>query len=139
MIRSNLFKLAQQMRPASSMTFKSQSFKGMSLFFNNSNSGNPFGGQQKRMYSGGRPEKSVFHERALELMRGFDKIQAEKLSLDADFNKDLGLDSLDVVEVLMAVEDEFMIEIPDQEADNMHNLRQAVDFVYERWTPEHYV
>jgi NADH dehydrogenase (ubiquinone) 1 alpha/beta subcomplex 1 len=56
--------------------------------------------------------------------------------LDAHFNKDLGLDSLDAVEVLMAVEDEFLIEIPDQEADNMHTLRQAVDYVYDRWTPQ---
>ena len=37
----------------------------------------------------------------------------------------------------MAIEDEFMIEIPDQEADQMHTVRQAIDFVYERWTPEH--
>jgi NADH dehydrogenase (ubiquinone) 1 alpha/beta subcomplex 1 len=58
--------------------------------------------------------------------------------LDAHFNKDLGLDSLDTVEVLMAIEDEFLIEIPDQEADNMHTVREAVDFVYERWSPQHY-
>ena len=47
------------------------------------------------------------------------------------------MDSLDTVEVLMAIEDEFLIEIPDQEADNMHSVREAVNFVYDRWTPQH--
>lgn len=96
-------------------------------------------GIQKRMYGGGKPARENFDQRALEVLRGFEKIDASKLTLDADFNKDLGLDSLDTVEVLMAIEDEFMVEIPDQEADGMHNLRQAVDFVYERWSPEHYM
>lgn len=59
--------------------------------------------------------------------------------MDAHFTKDLGLDSLDTVEVLMAIEDEFMIEIPDEEADNMQTVREAVNFVYDRWTPEHYM
>lgn len=59
--------------------------------------------------------------------------------MDAHFNKDLGLDSLDTVEVLMAIEDEFMIEIPDNDADNIHTVRQAIDFVYQRWTPQHFM
>lgn len=59
-----------------------------------------------------------------------------KLSLTAHFSRDLGLDSLDTVEVLMAIEDEFLIEIPDQEADNMHTVQEAVNYVYERWTPQ---
>ena len=49
------------------------------------------------------------------------------------------MDSLDTVEVLMAIEDEFMIEIPDNEADNIHTVKQAIDFVYERWTPQHFM
>jgi NADH dehydrogenase (ubiquinone) 1 alpha/beta subcomplex 1 len=43
---------------------------------------------------------------------------------------DLGLDSLDQVEITMAVEDEFNIEIPDREADEIYTPRQAVEVVY---------
>jgi NADH dehydrogenase (ubiquinone) 1 alpha/beta subcomplex 1 len=80
----------------------------------------------------GRPEKSEFENRALELLRGFEKIDPQKLTLAAHFTKDLGLDSLDTVEVIMAIEDEFLVEIPDKDADDMHTVQQAVDFVYER-------
>jgi NADH dehydrogenase (ubiquinone) 1 alpha/beta subcomplex 1 len=56
--------------------------------------------------------------------------------MEANFTRDLGLDSLDAVEVLMAIEDEFLVEIPDDEADRIQTLQEAVDYVYERWTPE---
>jgi acyl carrier protein len=49
--------------------------------------------------------------------------------LDAHFTSDLGLDSLDTVEVLMAIEEEFNVEIPDNEADKMTNINQALDYV----------
>merc|ERR1712113_432222 len=42
---------------------------------------------------------------------------------------DLGLDSLDTVEVVMAIEEEFSIEIPDKEADAIHSVNQAVDYI----------
>lgn len=48
---------------------------------------------------------------------------------DVSFAKDLGLDSLDIVEVVMAIEDEFAIEIPDQEADKITTIAQAVDYI----------
>ncbi|KAI3641247.1 hypothetical protein MIR68_000719 [Amoeboaphelidium protococcarum] len=92
----------------------------------------------RRQYAGGRPPKSDFEQRAIELLRGFEKVDQDKLSINAHFSKDLGLDSLDAVEVLIALEDEFMIEIPDEEADQIYNLKQAVDYIYERWSPEHY-
>lgn len=59
-------------------------------------------------------------------------LDIKQLSLDAHFNKDLGLDSLDVVEVILAVEEEFDTEIPDQAADNMRSPRDAVNWVYAR-------
>merc|ERR1739841_297181 len=40
-----------------------------------------------------------------------------------------GLDSLDTVEVVMAIEEEFSIEIPDKEADAIHSVNQAVDYI----------
>ena len=45
------------------------------------------------------------------------------------FGDDLGLDSLDVVEVVMAIEDEFAIEIPDQEADKIASIADAVEYI----------
>lgn len=47
----------------------------------------------------------------------------------AHFTKDLGLDSLDTVEVVMAFEEEFGIEIPDSEADKILSTADAIEFV----------
>ena len=51
------------------------------------------------------------------------------MTLDAHFNTALGLDSLDQVEVVMALEDEFNIEIPDRDAEQIHTPREAVEKV----------
>ncbi|WMV23793.1 hypothetical protein MTR67_017178 [Solanum verrucosum] len=48
---------------------------------------------------------------------------------DAHFQNDLGLDSLDTVEVVMALEEEFRFEIPDNEADKINSINLAVDFI----------
>ena len=47
----------------------------------------------------------------------------------ASFEKDLGLDSLDVVELVMAFEEEFAVEIPDADADKIATVRDAVDYI----------
>lgn len=47
----------------------------------------------------------------------------------ASFTADLGLDSLDAVEVVMAIEEEFNIEIPDADADAITSVQQAVDYI----------
>ncbi|CAF1071624.1 unnamed protein product, partial [Didymodactylos carnosus] len=47
------------------------------------------------------------------VLRLYDKINPEKLHLDSSFQKDFGLDSLDQVEIICAMEDEFQWEIPD--------------------------
>ena len=48
---------------------------------------------------------------------------------DAHFKNDLGLDSLDTVEVVMALEEEFGFEIPDNEADKIDSVKVAVEFI----------
>ncbi len=72
-------------------------------------------------------------------MSTFDKIKAtvaEQLSVEADqvkpeasFVDDLGADSLDVVEMVMALEEEFEIEIPDEDAEKLVSVQDVVDYV----------
>ncbi|KAF2134657.1 acyl carrier protein [Dothidotthia symphoricarpi CBS 119687] len=68
--------------------------------------------------------------RIMDLLKNFDKVQdTSKLNVESHFHNDLGLDSLDTVEVVMAIEEEFSIEIPDKEADAIHSVKQAVDYI----------
>ncbi|KAK3110922.1 mitochondrial acyl carrier protein [Teratosphaeriaceae sp. CCFEE 6253] len=68
--------------------------------------------------------------RIMDLLKNFDKVQdPSKLSATSHFNNDLGLDSLDTVEVVMAIEEEFSIEIPDKEADAIHSVNQAIEYI----------
>lgn len=50
----------------------------------------------------------------------------------ADFREDLGADSLDIVELVMRLEEEFDIEIPDEDADNIKTVQDAVDYLTKR-------
>jgi NADH dehydrogenase (ubiquinone) 1 alpha/beta subcomplex 1, acyl-carrier protein len=68
-------------------------------------------------------------DRILSVVKNFDQVDANKVTPDTNFTKDLGLDSLDVVEVVMAIEDEFAIEIPDQEADKIATIADAVNYI----------
>lgn len=56
-------------------------------------------------------------------------IDKEKIVPSADFTKELGADSLDVVELVMAFEEEFEIEIDDQVAGEMSTVQDALDFI----------
>lgn len=53
----------------------------------------------------------------------------DQVTPNAHFQKDLGLDSLDTVEIVMALEEEFGFEIPDNEADKIDSIKVAVDFI----------
>jgi len=56
-------------------------------------------------------------------------LDADKIKDDAHFEEDLDVDSLGVVELLMALEDEFDIKIPDEEAESIMTVGQAIDMV----------
>ncbi len=56
-------------------------------------------------------------------------LERDKVSLESKFSDDLGADSLDTVELVMALEEEFDIEIPDEEAEKITTLREAVSYV----------
>ncbi|KAL6887959.1 acyl carrier protein [Trichoderma evansii] len=84
-----------------------------------------------RMYSaGGSLNKEEVEGRILSLLQGFDKVNdAANIKATAHFANDLGLDSLDTVEVVMAIEEEFSIEIPDKDADTIHSVDKAVEYI----------
>ena len=52
-----------------------------------------------------------------------------EVSPDASFVDDLGADSLDTVELVMALEEEFETEIPDEDAENITTVQEAIDYV----------
>lgn len=71
-----------------------------------------------------------------DLLKKMKAIIADKLSIsedqvteEASFVDDLGADSLDTVELVMALEDEFDMDIPDEEAEKMTSVGKAVDYV----------
>jgi acyl carrier protein len=59
-------------------------------------------------------------------------VDAEEVSPDASFVEDLGADSLDTVELIMAFEEEFGVEISDDEAEKIRKVRDAVDYIEKR-------
>ena len=56
-------------------------------------------------------------------------VEPEKVTPEASFVEDLGADSLDTVELVMAFEEEFGMEIPDEEAEKLQTVRDAVNYI----------
>ncbi len=56
-------------------------------------------------------------------------IDKEKITLDSDINKDIGADSLDIVEMLMSVEKEWNIIVDDSDAGDIHTIKDVVEFI----------
>ncbi|CBI17603.3 hypothetical protein VitviT2T_005433 [Vitis vinifera] len=74
-------------------------------------------------------DKSEVTDRVISVVKNFQKVDPSKVTPTANFQTDLGLDSLDAVEVVMALEEEFGFEIPDNEADKINTINVAVDFI----------
>ncbi|CAG0900570.1 unnamed protein product [Cyprideis torosa] len=68
-------------------------------------------------------------ERVMLVLRLFDKIDPEKVQMESHFMNDLGLDSLDHVEIIMAIEDEFEFEIPDEHAEKLLRPADIVRYI----------
>jgi len=58
-------------------------------------------------------------------------VKAEQVTPEAKFIEDLGADSLDIVELVMAMEEEFEVEIPDEEAEHIKTVQDAINFINE--------
>jgi acyl carrier protein len=56
-------------------------------------------------------------------------VEGDKVTEDASFIDDLGADSLDIVELVMAFEEEFGVEIPDDAAEKITTVRDAIDYI----------
>jgi len=59
-------------------------------------------------------------------------VEREKLTSDASFMDDLGADSLDTVELVMAFEKEFDIDIPDEDAEKLRTVGDAMNYLHEK-------
>ncbi len=59
-------------------------------------------------------------------------VDEEKVTMDSSFIDDLEADSLDIVELMMALEEEFDIEIPDEDAEKISTVGDAVDYIADR-------
>eukprot|EP00008_Paramoeba_atlantica_P011648 CAMPEP_0201483430 /NCGR_PEP_ID=MMETSP0151_2-20130828/7641_1 /ASSEMBLY_ACC=CAM_ASM_000257 /TAXON_ID=200890 /ORGANISM="Paramoeba atlantica, Strain 621/1 / CCAP 1560/9" /LENGTH=72 /DNA_ID=CAMNT_0047866569 /DNA_START=298 /DNA_END=516 /DNA_ORIENTATION=+ len=65
----------------------------------------------------------------MDVVKNFEKVDASKVSENSHFVQDLGLDSLDVVEVVMALEQEFVVDIPDNDAEKIQSIEEAIDYI----------
>ncbi|XP_076331684.1 acyl carrier protein, mitochondrial-like [Tachypleus tridentatus] len=74
----------------------------------------------------------VIRDRVLVVLKLYDKIDSEKLNLQSHFMNDLGLDSLDHVEVIMAMEDEFGFEISDTDAEHLLTPADIIKYIADK-------
>jgi acyl carrier protein len=72
---------------------------------------------------------NVTFERLRDIISDTLKVDKEKVTPEASFQDDLKADSLDLVELIMAFEDEYGVEIPDEEAQKIRTVSQAMEYV----------
>jgi acyl carrier protein len=73
-------------------------------------------------------DKSI-EERVKEIIVDQLGVSADQVTLEAKFVEDLGADSLDTVELVMALEEEFDVEVPDDEAEKLQAVQDVVTFI----------
>jgi acyl carrier protein len=71
-------------------------------------------------------EKTLF-EQVIKLIGKQVDVPEKQITLDSDFQTDLGFDSLGLVEFIMDVEEQFSIDVPDETASEIRTVRQAID------------
>jgi acyl carrier protein len=76
-----------------------------------------------------RPQMSSVEERVKKIVIEQLGVKEEEVTKEASFVDDLGADSLDTVELVMALEEEFKTEIPDEEAEKITTVQQAIDYI----------
>lgn len=76
-------------------------------------------------------EKEQVFDKVKEIIVDQLGVEEDQVTLEASFIEDLGADSLDIVELIMALEEEFGLEIPDDEAEKISTVSDAVDYIRE--------
>lgn len=57
------------------------------------------------------------------------RVDAEEVKPEASFIEDLGADSLDIVQLVMALEEEFQIDIPDEDVENLRTVQDVINYI----------
>lgn len=79
---------------------------------------------------------STIEERVIDIVVQQLGVDKDKITVQSSFVDDLGADSLDTVELVMALEEEFETEIPDEEAEKIRTIQEAIDYIKERQAKE---
>ncbi len=74
-------------------------------------------------------DQKTIEQRVKEIIVNQLNVNEEQITPQASFLDDLGADSLDIVELVMTIEKEFDIEIPDEEAEKIRTVQQAIDYI----------
>ena len=83
------------------------------------------------MYNPASMSDTATFERLRDIIADTLKVDKEKVTSEASFTDDLKADSLDLVELIMAFEDEYGVEIPDEDAQKIRTVGQALSYVQE--------
>ena len=75
---------------------------------------------------------SFSEDRVKEIIAKELEVEIKQLTPEAKFIEDLGADSLDIVELVMALEDEFGLDIPDEDAESIKTVQNAIDYITEK-------
>lgn len=81
-------------------------------------------------YSNDCLSKKKYRTRVLDIVKSFPKFDPSKVTPDVDFQKDFGLDNLDLVEIVTAMEEEFSLEIADKEANKFDSSPLASEYLF---------
>ncbi|MCP4290448.1 MAG: acyl carrier protein [bacterium] len=72
---------------------------------------------------------ATIQEKVYEIIQRKLSVNAEQITPEASFTEDLGADSLDTVELVMDLEEEFNITIPEEEQENLKTVQNAIDYL----------
>lgn len=73
----------------------------------------------------------MIFEKVKEIVSNILGVDADEVTMESSFMDDLGADSLDVVELIMDLQDEFNLEIPDEEAEKIQTVGDVVEYIKE--------
>lgn len=73
----------------------------------------------------------MIFEKVKDIVSNILGVETEDITMESSFMDDLGADSLDVVELIMDLQDEFSLEIPDEDAEKIHTVGDVVEYIKE--------